>query len=58
MSKQITFEATIPPIKSAMNIDGQGGGQVKLEIPESHSEALKKLMDMRGEVLKVTVEVE
>lgn len=54
----IEFEATIPPIKSAILVDGQGGGQVKLEVPESDMPELVKLMALRGMVLRVTVAVD
>ncbi len=54
----IQLEATIPMIKSAINVAGDGGGQVKLEVPESSMAEFKRLMDWRGCVLRVTIEVE
>ena len=52
----IKFKATLPPIKSAILLDGQGdGGQVKLEVPRSDVLALIALQTMAGKVLTVTV---
>jgi hypothetical protein len=56
---RITFLASLPAIKSAILLDGQGdGGQVKLEVPRTHVQALLALQEMAGHVLRVTVEVE
>ena len=56
--EKVKFEGTIPLIKSAILIDGSGGGQIKIEVPECDIEALKRLMDWRGRVLRFVVEVE
>jgi hypothetical protein len=56
--QRIEFRASLPPIKSAILLDGQGdGGQVKLEVPRSDVEALLHLQGMAGRLLLVTVEV-
>lgn len=59
MSEQavVVFKATFPAIKSAILISGDGnGGSIKLEIPELELDAFKQLMDMRRDVLIVTVQ--
>ena len=55
---KIVFEATIPRLMSAINIDGDAGARIKLDIPESDIEAAHQLCSMRGKVLKVTIEVD
>jgi hypothetical protein len=58
-TKRVEFLASLPPIKSAILLDGQGdGGQVKLEVPRSYAPALLRLQEMAGHVLRVTVEIE
>lgn len=52
----ITFEATIPPLQSAIQVDGAGGCRVKIDIPESELPAIARLLLMRGRVLVITVE--
>jgi hypothetical protein len=54
----VEFEATIPLLQSAISIGGDGGARVKLDIAESDIAAVKRLMDLRGEVLKVVMKVE
>lgn len=60
MTEPITFRASLPPIKSAINISGQegDGAQVKLEIPGTDRLAALKLAMMAGMPLIVTVEVD
>lgn len=53
----VSFEATIPMLQSAISIAGDGGARVKIDIPENEMDAVMKLTAMRGEVLRVTVEV-
>jgi hypothetical protein len=57
VSEPVTFLASFPPIQSAIKV-GQDGARVQLDIPESEMAAIVRLMLMRGEVLKVTVELE
>lgn len=56
MSEPITFEASFPAIQSAIKVDGAGGARVQLDIPETELPAIARLLLMRGQVLKVTVE--
>lgn len=55
---QVMFEATIPALQSAITIAGDGGARLKLDVPESEMEAVARLLALRGQVLRVTVEVE
>lgn len=50
------FIATIPAIQSALKTGGDGA-RVLFEVPESEMGQWAKLIMMRGEVLRVTVEV-
>lgn len=54
----ITFLASIPPLQSAVTISGDRGGmRVKLDIPESEMANAVRLLTMREQVLRVSVEV-
>lgn len=54
----IEFIASLPPIQSAINLDGMGdGGRVKLDVPRSHVEALLRLQRWAGCALRVRVEL-
>lgn len=53
----IEFEATIPLLQSAIQIDGNGGVRIKLDIPEECMGAALPLLAMRGKVLLVSVRV-
>ena len=57
MKVKIEFIASLPPIQSAINIDGQGdGARIKLDIPASEMISIIKLQAMTGRVFKVTIE--
>jgi hypothetical protein len=58
LSKQITFLASIPPLMSAIQVDGSGGARIKIDVPETDIEAVTQLMALRGEVLRVTVVID
>lgn len=54
---KIEFIASLPPIQSAINIDGQGdGARIKLDIPASEMEQLIKIQKLTGKAFKVTLE--
>lgn len=57
--KSITFVASLPPIQSAISLDGVGeGARVKLDIPRLYADAALWLQAFgAGKPLKVTVEV-
>lgn len=56
----ITFSASLPPIQSAISLDGLGdGGRVKLDVPASDVGALLLLQHHgAGRQLRVTIEIE
>jgi hypothetical protein len=56
VSDSVTFLASIAPLQSAINIASDGGARVKLDIPEAEMDAVVKLLGMREQVLRVTVE--
>ena len=55
--EKIEFIASLPDILSAINIAGQdGNSRIKLDIPASEIEAVLKLVSMKGQAFKVTIE--
>jgi hypothetical protein len=54
---KIQFIATLPPIQSAIMLDGQGdGGRIKLDIPRQDVNAILELQKLSGKRLKVSIE--
>ena len=54
---EIKFTASLPPIQSAINLDGQGdGARIKLDIPRSDIQAILKLQGLTGKSFRVTIE--
>lgn len=54
---KIEFMASLPPIQSAINIDGQGdGARIKLDIPASEMEQVIKLQKLTRKSFKVIIE--
>lgn len=54
---KITMIASLPPIQSAVNLDGQeGNARVKLDIPQSELPQVIKLMLYRGQAFRITIE--
>ena len=55
----IVFHASLPPLQSAITLDGHGdGGRVKLDVPRSDVEALLRLQGWAECVLLVRIELE
>ena len=54
---EIEFTASLPDIQSAISIGGDGA-RIKLDVPESELMAVLKLTALRGQVFRVSVEVE
>jgi hypothetical protein len=50
--------ATISMLQSAIQIAGDGGARIKLDIDDSGMDAVMALSALRGELLRVTVETE
>lgn len=59
MSDTISFFASLPPIQSAITLDGNGdGARIKLDIPASDVGAALLLQHHgAGQLLKVTIQV-
>lgn len=57
MGEPIAFLASIAPLDSAIQVSSHGGARVKVDIPESEMPAIVRLLLMRGETLRVTVEI-
>lgn len=56
-NKTITFVASLPPIQSAILLDGQGdGARIKLDISREYMDAILELHTLSDESFKVTVE--
>lgn len=53
--KPLTFLASVAPLQSAITIASDGGCRMKLDIPESELANIKRLLALRGKVLKVTI---
>lgn len=53
--KGLTFLASVAPLQSAMTIASDGGMRVKLDIPETELRNIKRLMALRGKVLRVSI---
>ena len=54
---KIEFIASLPPIQSAISIDGMGdGARIKLDIPASDLTAVIRLQAFLGMALRVTIE--
>jgi len=60
VTERVTFAASLPPIQSAISLDGFGdGGRVKLDVPARDVGALLLLQHHgAGRQLRVTIEIE
>ena len=54
----VTFLATISMLQSAIQIAGDGGCRIKLDVDDTGMDAVMALSGMRGQLLSVTVEVQ
>ena len=56
--EKIEFVASLPPIQSALNIGGAEGdsSRIKLDIPGTEMAAVVRLLLLRGQSFKVTIE--
>jgi hypothetical protein len=53
---KIEFNASLPPIQSAINLDGNGdGARIKLDVPRSDIAAVLKLQELSGTSFKVVI---
>ncbi len=52
----IEFTASLPPIQSAINLDGLGdGARIKLDISRQDIEAVMELSKLSGQCFKVII---
>lgn len=56
--KPLVFLASIAPLQSAYTIAADGGMRMKLDVPETELGNIKRLMALRGKVLRVTITVQ
>ncbi|MBA7538826.1 hypothetical protein ES705_31103 [subsurface metagenome] len=55
--QKIEFTASLPDILSAISIAGQdGNSRIKLDIPASDIEAVVRLIELKGQSFRVTIE--
>lgn len=47
-AEEITFEASLPPIQSAITVAGDGGARIKLDLDETQMDAVVRLAALRG----------
>ncbi len=52
----VAFLCSLPLIQSAIRIAGDGGARVLIDIPESELPAIVRLVLLRGQLLRVTIE--
>jgi len=52
---KIEFIASLPPIQSAIQLDGLEGARIKLDVPENNMMAVLKLTVLKGKTFKVTI---
>ena len=56
---KIEFEASLPPIKSAINLDGDGdGARLRLDVSRTYIQEVIKLQELARTSFKVTIEGE
>jgi len=55
---KIEFIASLPPIQSAISLDGQGdGARIKLDVPRTYAQEVLQLQKMARKQIKITAEV-
>ena len=54
--QQARFQATLPPILSAVKVSGDGGLRIQLDVPQTDEADALKLLLWRERVLRITVE--
>ncbi len=58
-SDKVTFVGSLPPIQSAILIDGMGDeAKIKIDIPRQYVEEILKLQSLAGKLFKVTIGLE
>jgi hypothetical protein len=54
----VSFLASFPNIQTAIRVAGDGGARILLDIPETELPAIVRLLLLRGQVIRVTVQAE
>jgi len=54
----VVFRATIPPKAAAIDVHGQEGARLTLDVSDADLPAFLPVVLLRGKVLRVTLEVE
>lgn len=54
--KPLTFLASIAPLQSAYTVAADGGMRIKIDVPETELGQIKRLVALRGKVLRITIE--
>jgi hypothetical protein len=53
---KIEFEASLPPIMSAINFDGNGdGSRIKIDVSKQYNAEIVKLQELAGTSFKVVI---
>jgi len=56
-TERIEFIASMPDILSAINVSGvNGNSRIKLDIPESELASVVRMIGLKGQSFKVTIE--
>jgi len=53
-----SFLGSIAPLQSAIQIHSEGGMRIKIDIPQNQEGAALELLTLRGETLRVTLEID
>ena len=57
--EKIVFIGSLPPIQSAILLDGMGdGAKIKIDISRQYINEILKLQSLAGKYFKVTIELE
>lgn len=55
MKDKISFIASLPPIQSAIQLNGLDGARIKLDVPENEMPEVMKLVLLKGKAFRVTI---
>jgi len=57
-SRKVTFRATIPPKSAAIDVHGEAGARLVLDVSDSDLADFLPVVMLRNKVLRVTLEVQ
>lgn len=55
MKDKISFIASLPPIQSAIQLNGLDGARIKLDVPENEMPEVMKLVLLKSKAFRVTI---